>query len=459
MPTALHRGSSPQHSLTPTPAVAVPELWREALKDRAYQLAYKASRELNFHRWPSLDELAIRLNGYARKLYGAAAPNYAEVREICELALARIIRRGRQLSFEEFEAWKIRESRRRGIRSGVVRRQRVVTRNDAILQARAQGEPVTEVASRFDLSTRQVKRVASPSAVAQWLQSQEGTRTILSLNPDDLKNSDSFNESSENIEEDGSCPLTDTDWILDYWRDSVGNGLAGWQLHQLRSWCSDAAGDGGGVDLTDLVRCIDYAGRPEIRDPFRYVRVAVDRRRGRGPEYRQELEAAAGEAGRRYADYAHVQNRRAYLATCARNADPPVTAETRRTGFLDSYRQRHGRLPWERDGNESSGVRAEPVEVDEWRRHQKPEEVMEQARATRICLPREKAPPVSEQGPCGHPLAALLTSRMSLADVVQVQCSSGCGHWLYSDRGPLECPCHLPPAQAARVAAALQVVA
>ena len=66
-------------------------------------------------------------------------------------------------------------------------------------------------------------------------------------------------------------------------------------------------------------------------------------------------------------------------------------------------------------------------------------------------LPREKAPVVLEHGPCRHPLAGLLASAMVLDDAVQVECFAGCGHWLYSDRGPLECPCHWPPAKAAHV--------
>ena len=280
-----------------------------------------------------------------------------------------------------------------------------------------------------------------------------GVKRTLSLShPDESKNSNLSRESSGIRDRDSSLDIA---WILDCWRSSVGNELENWQQHQLRSWCSDAAGDGDGVDLVDLVRIIEYAGRPEIRDPFRYVQVAVERRLGRGPEYRQELEVAAGETGRRYAEYGHVRNRRAYLATCARNADPPMTAETRRTGFLDSYRRRHGRLPWEPDGNEYSGVGVS-AEVSEHRRHQQPEEALEPAQEPRR-LPREKVPPVSEQGPCLHPLAALLPSRMSLADVVQVECSSGCGHRLYSDRGAFACPCHWSPAQVARAAAALQV--
>ena len=70
-------------------------------------------------------------------------------------------------------------------------------------------------------------------------------------------------------------------------------------------------------------------------------------------------------------------------------------------------------------------------------------------------LPRGNAPEVLEQGPCGHPVAALLASRMDLDQVELVECAAGCGHRLYSDRGPLECPCHWPAAKAAGAGKAL----
>ena len=71
-------------------------------------------------------------------------------------------------------------------------------------------------------------------------------------------------------------------------------------------------------------------------------------------------------------------------------------------------------------------------------------------------LPREKDRPVLEHGRCRHPLASMLASAMVLDDAVLVDCAGGCGHLLYSDRGPLECPCHWPPAKAAWVARALE---
>ena len=76
--------------------------------------------------------------------------------------------------------------------------------------------------------------------------------------------------------------------------------------------------------------------------------------------------------------------------------------------------------------------------------------------ATLDPLPREKEHPVLEHGRCRHPLASLMAIAMVLDDVVLVECVAGCGHLLYSDRGPLECPCHWPAARAVQVARALE---
>ena len=82
-------------------------------------------------------------------------------------------------------------------------------------------------------------------------------------------------------------------------------------------------------------------------------------------------------------------------------------------------------------------------------------EVAERGRTASGLLPQENRPPVLEQGPCRHPLVALLTAGIVLEAVVQVECSAGCGHRLYSDRGSFECPCHWPAAKAASVGRAL----
>ena len=90
-------------------------------------------------------------------------------------------------------------------------------------------------------------------------------------------------------------------------------------------------------------------------------------------------------------------------------------------------------------------------------------------RATRSCvdalgrvpgvcgpLPEKSRLLAVEIGPCRHPLAGLLALGMDLEAVVPVECLVGCGHRLYSDRGPLVCPCHWSPPLAAQVARGLR---
>ena len=48
------------------------------------------------------------------------------------------------------------------------------------------------------------------------------------------------------------------------------------------------------------------------------------------------------------------------------------------------------------------------------------------------------------------------TAGMALDDDVEVECAVGRGHRLYSDRSPLECPCHWPAVRVVQVAWALQ---
>ena len=110
-----------------------------------------------------------------------------------------------------------------------------------------------------------------------------------------------------------------------------------------------------------------------------------------------------------------------------------------------------------RDGEKSEqGLRpAELPDSDEIRRPQNHGEALERADTTCSPLPRGNPTGFLEHGPCRHPLAALLASGMDLEAVRQVQCASGCGHRLYSDRGALVCPCHWSPAVAAGVARSL----
>ena len=111
-----------------------------------------------------------------------------------------------------------------------------------------------------------------------------------------------------------------------------------------------------------------------------------------------------------------------------------------------------GPPPWEREKLEQPLETGGLPDSDEICRRGSDGEVRKPVQVAIEPLPPEKDRPVLEHGPCRHPLASLLASAMVLDDVVQVECSAGCGHWLYSDRGPLECPCHWPPTKAAQAA-------
>ena len=115
-----------------------------------------------------------------------------------------------------------------------------------------------------------------------------------------------------------------------------------------------------------------------------------------------------------------------------------------------------GSPPWEREKLEH--VVNVPDLRDSWEvgRAEGCCEAPKVAKTIRDPLLWENRQPVLEHGPCRHPLAALLAAGMVLDDVVQVKCAAGCGHWLYSDRGSFECPCHWPVAKVTRVGRTLQ---
>ena len=112
--------------------------------------------------------------------------------------------------------------------------------------------------------------------------------------------------------------------------------------------------------------------------------------------------------------------------------------------------------PWEREKIEQPPKTSVLPDSDEILRPESDGEARKLVQAAIDPWVEEKVPVVLEHGRCRHPLASLMASAMVLFDVVLVDCAAGCGHRIYSGRGPLECPCHWPPAKAARVARALQ---
>ena len=88
---------------------------------------------------------------------------------------------------------------------------------------------------------------------------------------------------------------------------------------------------------------------------------------------------------------------------------------------------------------------------DEIRRRESYGEAVKKGETTSGTLPRQNRTGFSERGRCRHSVAALLVSRMDLDRMVQVDCLAGCGHRVYSDRGPVRCPCCWPTAVVAQV--------
>ena len=114
-----------------------------------------------------------------------------------------------------------------------------------------------------------------------------------------------------------------------------------------------------------------------------------------------------------------------------------------------------GPSPWELEKIEHPLDTGVLPDSDEILRPESDGEARKLVQAAIDPLVGEKVPVVLEHGRCRHPLASLMASVMVLDDVVFVECAAGCGHRLYSDRGPLECPCHWPPAKAVQVGRAL----
>ena len=126
-------------------------------------------------------------------------------------------------------------------------------------------------------------------------------------------------------------------------------------------------------------------------------------------------------------------------------------------GMMAGYGSALGPPAWEREKLEHPLKTGVLLDSDEILRPESDGEARKLVQTATDPLVEEKVPVVLEHGRCRHPLASLMASAMVLFDVVLVDCAAGCGHRIYSGRGPLECPCHWPPAKAAWVARALQM--
>ena len=320
-------------------------------------------------------------------------------------------------------------------------------------------------------------------------------------------------------------------------RSSAGEGVRDSWAYLQR--CVSNRGDAWTVSPQLLADVLSWAGQKSLE----YALCAIGGGYVRRPlPYLREVLADAVSSGRRPDGWperpvamAVGMARQSAPELVVIDADAAVAGEDtdRRTGHIESFRRRFGRLPWEPDPDvtedtdcciglkefsgdefncldlstgdlESSlstnkadatspvhdaqsdlGVAlgsaplpsegcvpsqppSEPEKLEQGlktadtgdsagiRRRQRYGEALKSAEMACSLLPRQKRTGILEHGPCRHPLAALLATAMDLEAVVQVECVVGCGHRLYSDRGPVECPCHWPAAKVAQVALGLQ---
>ena len=339
MPTSDAGAASAPSDVATPPTTDLPAAWHRTLVSKAKSIVNREARRLNFVEPAGVADVTRRLNGYAWKLWGSAAPDYDTLWGIADYAVDELSQEGRQPSLPGFC-----ESQRQKSDLGVrAKAARVKDRNEGILQARAAVQPVKAVAAQYGVSEATVKRVATPPAVAAWRQRQVSEPISPPL-PDDSQNKTNFLESSEHVLEKG-CDTSQIAWVVDRWISTVGRAPTRRQQLQLAAWWIS-----GKTDLTfvDLLRLIVYAGG--ARDPWAYVSAGMARLAGE-PERWESLERRASNKQRQYAEYA--DNPRAYLATCIKNdhgppSAGPYLAAGERNDWMESYRRRHNGLdPWE----------------------------------------------------------------------------------------------------------------
>ena len=327
----------------------------------------------------------------------------------------------------------------------------------------------------------------------------------------------------------------DAHWLADLGRCYEAEGRADELMRHIRAsahadidpWqyllkCIHNRGDSWTIRAQLLADVLAWAGEDALKFALaNAVRLL--------PYLKRTLATAVAD-GKRPTASPHVRAAINIARQCARvpdlvitDVDDAFTAEDDalqrdRAKFVDSYRRRFGRLPWETDdplpavtpdpncyigirvtGDDSSGLKiinpevressfprdanvtkspptpsrpaVEPEksehpppspdlpEPDENRRPHSHAEALDPDQATITALPRENFPPQLEHRPCRHPLAGMLATTMDLADTFQVDCAyAGCGCRIYSDRGALSCPCHLTSAAAAALRRKLQAV-
>ena len=474
--------------------------------------------------YPEARALAERLYQYVTRRWGIYAFSARQCLRPAEAALDYTHIPGNEPSEASFRKWQ----RENGQASGQARRDRCSDRDRFIIDADALGDQASDIARRCAVIWPNLGH--SPSTISRVLAREKVARTIK-----DREDDINFPLELENIESlvgtyEGSCkPDTElveqvaevppVHWALACWYANVGAYLSQERIDRLVEFADQiGAEELAGNELPNgqgLLWLVDevIVRRCSTKDhPAAYLMKCIDNHgQGLSAELVQETVQAMGFGFDHKVQYvAAARNPVAYLTSMRNNqvgasdmgdaspmgiglitlkrwapelVTPDFEAEAkclidweRRPGrFLEYYRRRHGRLPWEDapdDEVEPSPPADPPLEPEKlehpenpafplvpWETgpdpsHGEPLKLVERPYST---CEKPSDEPVLEHGPCRHPLAGILALALPLYNIQQVGCeTAGCGCRVYSDRGRGQCPCHWSPVKAAAAYRALQ---
>ena len=506
------------------------------LNDGVYQAIYRfRGNRHNYPAWPDPEDVIadLRDHGLPSRQPLLFTPDViAKIEAITPWAIARIRARPqeKQPSPDGRRQFHVEQARKQNHK----RRREREERDFYIIEARAQGVPIaavlTEVALRWPklaVKARRIKGIATPSAIEGYWWCQ-GQFAIPRLTTDDslvdtkhLDSSDSdILDSALHHENDipqwsSHIELQHTrHWILGCWAANVGVPLSSEVADRLAEYAADLVASENWKRLNRLVDdiIVGWCASGKAKNPAAFLRTCLNNEEQQqlAAKAVQEAVLAMGDRFENAARYiAEADNPVAYLTTCRREARPHgglsgrsamgtglsilkrwapqlVTPafeaeamelmEQERSGHLESYRQRYGRLPWDnpQDAQEEADLEATAVsqptklehpanpaisgETSGTRRGPSHGEALKQVE--RHLRPRENAgtAAILEHSPCRHPLTTRLTAAMRLDNVAMVDCAiPGCSCRLYSDRGPVQCPCHWPVRRVATLTQALDL--
>ena len=467
--------------------------------------------------YPEAHALADRLYRYASRRWGIYAFSARQCLRPAEAALDYTYIPGNKPTEESFRKWQ----RENGQASGQARRDRCSDRDRFIIDADAVGDQGSDIARKCAVIWPNLGH--SPSTISRVLAREKVARTIRDREDDinsllELGDIESLGGTNE-----GSCKQVaeapPVHWVLACWYANVGAYLNEERAARLiefveRIETEELAGNeltnGQGilwlVDEVILGRC------PAKEHPAAYLMKCIDNHgQGLSAELVRETVQAVGFGFDHKVQYvAAARNPVAYLTSMRNNqvgasdmgnaspmgvglltlkrwspelVTPDFEADARglidwerRPGrFLEYYRRRYGRLPWE-DAPDAEVEPSPPADPP-----LAPEQLEHPENPTFEVISREMRPdpshgeplnsverpystcekpsnePVLEHGPCRHPLAGIMALALPLYNIQQVGCeTAGCGCRVYSDRGRGQCPCHWSPVKAAAAYRALQ---